>query len=303
MEKVLVIVGPTGVGKTSLSIQLAKKLNGEIISGDSMQVYQEMSIGTAKIKEHEMEGIPHHLIDTFHFQDEYNVKMFQELSRRYMKEIHERNSMPIICGGTGLYIKSALYDYEFLEQENDEEFMAFLKQRSNDELWGLLKVIDPKVCKTIHQNNTQRIIRALYMAHMGKKKSDIIEAQEHKPIYDAFIIGLNMDREKLYERINERVDIMMHEGLFDEISALVTSNDDVWHLQSLQGIGYKEWKAYFDGDATKEECVEKIKKNSRNFAKRQYTWFRNQMHVNWYDIEDSQYPVRLYQDIKDWMAK
>lgn len=303
MEKVLVIVGPTGVGKTSLSIQLAKKLNGEIISGDSMQVYQEMSIGTAKIKEHEMEGIPHHLIDTFHFQDEYNVKMFQELSRRYMKEIHERNSMPIICGGTGLYIKSALYDYEFLEQENDEEFMAFLKQRSNDELWGLLKVIDPKVCETIHQNNTQRVIRALYMAHMGKKKSDIIEAQEHKPIYDAFIIGLNMDREKLYERINERVDIMMHEGLFEEISALVTSNDDVWHLQSFQGIGYKEWKAYFDGDATKEECVEKIKKNSRNFAKRQYTWFRNQMHVNWYDIEDSQYPVRLYQDIKEWMAK
>lgn len=301
MEKVLIIVGPTGVGKTSLSISMAKTFHGEIISGDSMQVYKKMDIGTAKIKKEEMKDVPHFLVDCFSFIDDYNVMMFQEIARKYVKEIHDKGCVPILCGGTGLYIKSAIYDYRFLEQEKDEEFMNFLNVRSNDELWGMLKVADPKVCESIHQNNRQRIVRALYMAHTGEKKSDIIESQEHTMIYDTYIIGLTMDRERLYERINQRVDQMMEEGLFEEIKMLVSSHENIWELQSFQGIGYKEWKEYFEGSATIEECVEKIKKNSRNFSKRQYTWFRNQMQVHWYDIEANGYPECVVSDVKEWL--
>ncbi len=303
MKKVLVIVGPTGVGKTSLSVYLAKQFQGEIISGDSMQVYKEMSIGTAKIKEEEKEDIPHYLVDTFHFDEEYNVKEFQNLSRKYIDEITEHKHLPIICGGTGLYIKSAIYDYTFLEQKQDEKFISYLKALSNDQLWGLLRVIDPKVCETIHHNNRQRIVRALSMAHDGEKKSNIVDAQQHEPIYDVFIIGLTMEREQLYERINKRVDMMMKEGLFEEIQGLVKDYEKIWDLQSFKGIGYKEWKAYFDGNTTKEECVEKIKKNSRNFAKRQYTWFRNQMDVHWYDVKDKDYKVQIRKDIEIWLKK
>ncbi|MGX8852438.1 tRNA (adenosine(37)-N6)-dimethylallyltransferase MiaA [Amedibacillus sp. YH-ame10] len=301
MEKVLIIVGPTGVGKTSLSISMAQTFHGEIISGDSMQVYKNMDIGTAKIKKEEMMDVPHFLVDCFSFIDDYNVMIFQEIARKHVKEIHDKGCVPIICGGTGLYIKSAIYDYRFLEQKKDEEFMSFLNERSNDELWGMLKVVDPKVCESIHQNNRQRIVRALYMAHTGEKKSDIIESQEHTMIYDAYIIGLTMDRERLYERINQRVDQMIKEGLLEEIKSLVSSHENVWDLQSFQGIGYKEWKEYFEGSASIEESVEKIKKNSRNFAKRQYTWFRNQMQVHWYDIETSGYPECVVTDVKEWL--
>ncbi|WP_278568547.1 tRNA (adenosine(37)-N6)-dimethylallyltransferase MiaA [Amedibacillus dolichus] len=302
MEKVLVIVGPTGVGKTSLSIELAKAYSGEIISGDSMQVYREMSIGTAKIKESEKQAIPHYLVDEFHFDEEYNVKIFQERSRKYIKEICERKHLPIICGGTGLYIKSTLYDYEFLDQEEDLSFLHFLQARSNDELWCLLKTVDPKACDNLHPNNRQRLIRALSMAHAGKKKSSIIETQQHQPIYDAYIIGLTMDRERLYERINQRVDMMMEEGLYEEIQDLIKKREHIWELQSFQGIGYKEWKEHFIGNVGIEECVEQIKKNSRNFAKRQYTWFKNQMQVHWYDVEDQNAVEAILQDVKEWLG-
>ena len=303
MQKVLVIAGPTGVGKTNLSVQLAKHFDGEIISGDSMQVYKEMSIGTAKIREDEKQGVPHFLVDTYHFDEDYNVKIFQEKARAYMNEISERKHMPIICGGTGLYIKSVIYDYQFIDQKQDDDFMKFLQSRSTDELWGLLKVIDGKVCETIHHNNRQRIVRALCMAHDGEKKSDILESQQHQPIYDAYVIGLTMDREKLYERINLRVDKMMEDGLFEEIDELVKKHKNVWDLQSFQGIGYKEWKAYFEGNASKEECVEKIKKNSRNFAKRQYTWFKNQMPVHWYDVADENFMMQVREDVDKWLSK
>lgn len=303
MEKVIVIVGPTGVGKTSLSIQLAKQYNGEIISGDSMQVYKEMSIGTAKIKEDEKQGIPHYLVDTYHFDEEYNVKIFQEKAREFIQTISKEGKLAMICGGTGLYIKSVIYDYQFLEQKQDTAFMMFLQSRSNDELWGLLNIVDAKACEKIHHNNRQRMIRALCMAHDGEKKSEVIDSQTHQPVYDAFIIGLTMDRETLYERINHRVDKMMEEGLFEEIESLVKQHENVWDLQSFQGIGYKEWKAFFHGTSTKEECVEMIKKNSRNFAKRQYTWFRNQMQVHWYDVTDMDYQENLRKDLDAWVKQ
>lgn len=303
MEKIIIIVGPTAVGKTSLSVKIAKDFHGEIISGDSMQVYKEMSIGTAKVKEEEKEGIIHHFVDCYSFDEEYNVKIFQEKAREEIKKMHQKGILPIICGGTGLYIKSMLYDYHFENQKQDESFVQYLQSRSNDELWGLLKIVDPKSCETIHHNNRQRIVRALCMAHEGKKKSTIIEKQEHKPIYDAYVIGLTMNREHLYERINKRVDIMMEEGLLEEIDKLQKQKENVWDLQSFQGIGYKEWKDYFLHDESKESCVEKIKKNSRNFAKRQYTWFNNQMDVHWYDVEDQDFQNKLMEDIKEWLNK
>lgn len=302
MEKVLLIVGPTGVGKTKLSVALATQLDGEIISGDSMQVYKEMSIGTAKIKQEETKGIPHYLVDAYTFTDTYNVKVFQERSRSFIKQIQDKNKLAIICGGTGLYINSTIYDYEFLSQTEDKNFMEFLHMCSDDEAWAMLQLIDPNVCEHIHKNNRQRINRALYMAHMGEKKSDIIERQEHKELYDVYIIGLTMDRERLYRRIDERVDQMIYNGLFEEIKQLQLLHDNVWELQSFQGIGYKEWKAYFEGAATIEECIEKIKKNSRNFAKRQYTWFNNQMQVHWYDICEEGYNEYIVKDVKAWLG-
>lgn len=301
MEKVLVIVGPTGVGKTALSVNLAKQLQGEIISGDSMQVYKEMSIGTAKVKPEETQGIPHYMIDTYSFTEDYNVKIFQDKARAYIHDMSERNILPIICGGTGLYIKSTLYDYEFVEQKTDDDFMDFLHTLGRDQLWSILQIVDPKACENLHPNNRQRLCRAIYMAHMGERKSEIVESQTHRPIYDVYIIGLTMDREQLYDRINRRVDAMMEEGLLEEITGIVNQYPDCWELQSFKGIGYKEWKAYFEGTSTKEQCVELIKKNSRNFAKRQYTWFKNQMDVHWYDITEEGYPDNVVQDIQIWM--
>lgn len=303
MEKILVIVGPTGVGKTSLSVELAKQLQGEIISGDSMQVYQEMSIGTAKIKEEEKNGIPHYLVDCYHLDEEYNVKIFQEKARMYAEEITKKGKLPIICGGTGLYIKSVLYDYQFIEQKQDQEFIDFLQTRSNDELWSMLTIVDSLSCEKIHQNNRQRVIRALCMAHEGDKKSKIINEQEHTLIKDAYIIGLTMERSRLYERIDKRVDQMMEEGLLEEITKLVETYPNIWDLQSFQGIGYKEWKEYFEGTIDVDTCVNMIKKNSRNFAKRQYTWFHNQMEVHWYDIEEESFKENLVQDVQEWIKR
>lgn len=284
MEKVIVIVGPTGVGKTSLSIALAKAINGEIISGDAYQCYKEMNIGSAKIKEEEKQGIPHYLIDYVSYKEEYNVKMFQEAGRKYIKQVLEKGKVPIVCGGTGLYIKALLYDYHFEEEELDEEYQKQLQEIDNQELYHLLQKVDEKACATIHPNNRKRIIRALMMAHAGMKKSERIEMQEHKPLYDVYSIGLTMERAHLYERINHRVEIMIEEGLEKEILSLVQKESD-FQLQSMRGIGYKEWIGYYREEASLEETIALIQKNSRNFAKRQYTWFNNQMPIHWYDVE------------------
>lgn len=300
-EKVIVIAGPTGVGKTSLSLQLAQQFHGEIINGDAMQVYRGLDIGTAKITQSEMAGIPHHLIDCFSYQEEYNVMMFQKKARACITEIQRQGKLPIICGGTGLYIKSLLYDYEFIEQEKDEEFLSFLAQLSNEQLYALLRHVDEKACEKIHPNNRQRMIRAIEMAHLGEKKSTLIDQQEHTMLYDAYLIGLTMERSILYERINKRVDDMMEQGLLEEITTLVTQDPTIWTRQCFQSIGYKEWKAYFDGIQSKEACIDQIKKNSRNFAKRQYTWFRNQMELNWIDINEDGWQSHLVESIEKWL--
>lgn len=302
MKKVILIAGPTGVGKTSLSIALAKKFNGEIISGDAYQIYKEMSIGTAKITEEEKEGIPHYLVDDLSFQEEYNVKVFQEKGRKYIEEIYAKGKIPIICGGTGLYMKALLYDYHFEEEEVDESYLNELKQKDNETLYTMLEKIDKNACETIHPNNRKRVIRALMMAHSGTKKSDRISMQEHKPLYDAYVIGLTLNRETLYDRINKRVDKMMKLGLYEEVKRLSTS-EDVYSLQSMRAIGYKEWQNHFYGNTSIEEVCEAIKKNSRNFAKRQYTWFKNQMDVHWYDLSEESSHQRIIKEIAKFLGE
>lgn len=302
MKKVLIIAGPTGVGKTSLSVKLAKKFNGEIISGDAYQVYKELTIGTAKITPEEMDGVKHYLVDCLNYTDEYHVKSFQEYARKYIDEISSKQKLTMICGGTGLYIKSCVYDYIFKEQKVDEEYKRELELLDNDTLYEKLLNEDPGATKTIHKNNRKRIIRALLMAQSGEKKSELLEQQEHQPIYDIYVIGLTMERSRLYERINKRVDIMMENGLLDELKSVV-KDDSTFNLQSMQGIGYKEWRGYFKNEMSLEDTLELIKKNSRNFAKRQYTWFNNQMNVNWYDIEEDNWLNKVMDDVNEWLNK
>lgn len=285
MKKVVVVVGPTGVGKTKMGVALAKYFDGEVISGDSMQIYKLMNIGTAKVTTEEMEGIPHHLIDIKNPKENYSVKEFQEEVRLKIDEISARQKLPIIVGGTGLYIKAALYDYVFSESQIDhQEYIEKYKNYSNEELYEFLKKIDLESASSLHPNNRQRVLRAIAIYEStGTKKSDLLAKQEHKLLYDVKFIGLTLPRDVLYKRINERVDSMMNQGLLQEIEMLMKMNLSP-ELQSMKAIGYKEWFAYYQGNQNLEETIELIKKNSRNYAKRQYTWFNNQVPVKWFDV-------------------
>ena len=283
---VLCIVGPTAVGKTKMSIELAKQLNGEIISGDSMQIYRGMDIGTAKATMDERQGIPHHLIDEKNPDEPYSVAAFQQTVRAKIEEIKSRGKLPIIVGGTGLYIKSVLYDYEFAgESESKEVDEAKYGHLSNEELHAKLATVDEAGAKDIHPNNRKRVIRALEIYETsGVKKSEMIEKQEHKMIYDACLIGLTDDRTVLYDRINKRVDVMYETGLVEEVKALFDEGIPA-ESQSIRAIGYKELYDYFKGFISLEESKELIKRNSRRYAKRQYTWFNNQMDVTWFKVD------------------
>ena len=283
---VLCIVGPTAVGKTKMSIELAKQLNGEIISGDSMQIYRGMDIGTAKATMDERQRIPHHLIDEKNPDEPYSVAAFQQTVRAKIEEIKSRGKLPIIVGGTGLYIKSVLYDYEFAgESESKEVDEAKYGHLSNEELHAKLAAVDEAGAKDIHPNNRKRVIRALEIYETsGVKKSEMIEKQEHKMIYDACLIGLTDDRTVLYDRINKRVDVMYETGLVEEVKALFDQGIPA-ESQSIRAIGYKELYDYFKGFISLEESKELIKRNSRRYAKRQYTWFNNQMDVTWFKVD------------------
>ena len=219
-KKIIAIVGPTGIGKTSLSIELAKALNGEVISCDSMQVYKKMDIGTAKVTKEEMDGIFHYLIDIQEYDQPYNVMIFQDVCRKSIQKIQNKNKQVILCGGTGLYLKAALYDYTFEEETQDEDYLKELNQKSNEELYELLKEIDEKSLEKIHKNNRKRILRALMMAHSGMSKSQREQQQKHIPLYDIYYIGLDVDRNILHQRINDRVDKMFEQGLVEEVTSL-----------------------------------------------------------------------------------
>ncbi|ART76422.1 tRNA (adenosine(37)-N6)-dimethylallyltransferase MiaA [Sutcliffiella horikoshii] len=297
-QKVIVIIGPTAVGKTKTSVELAKSLKGEIISGDSMQIYKTMDIGTAKVKKEEMQGIPHYLIDIKEPQEAYSVAEFQRDVRNKIDEISSRGRIPIIVGGTGLYIQSVLYDYQFSESGKDEETRLRLEKRSQeigvDKLHQELTDIDPKSAANIHPNNVRRVIRALEIFYTtGKTMSEYQDTQQPESLYDIALIGLTMDRERLYERINLRVDLMMKEGLLREVQTL--HNNGIRDCQSIQAIGYKELYAYLDGKVTLEQAVNDLKQNSRRYAKRQLTWFRNKMDVTWIDMTDGEFEQKLSQ--------
>ena len=265
---ILAIVGPTGVGKTKLSVELAKKYNAIIINADAMQVYIGMDIGTAKIKEKEKEGIPHYLFDIKDVSVNYTVYDYQKDARELIEKYKDRNI--IFVGGTGLYLKAALYNYKFNEEEKT---VNTYDELTNEEVYELALKKDTNI--TIHKNNRKRLIRFL-----NKENIDIPDAQ---PIYDAIYIGLTCERSMLYERINNRVDEMFHEGLIDEVKSFYDKKISSKALSTA--IGYKELFAYFNGEITLEEAKDLIKKNSRHYAKRQYTWFNNQMDITWFNVD------------------
>lgn len=308
MEKVIVVVGPTGVGKTKMGVELAKTLDGEIISGDSMQIYKGMDIGTAKVTVEEMQGIKHHCIDILSPFDDYSVKEFQKNVREKISEIASRKKMPIIVGGTGLYIKAVLYDYDFGEEKssNREEYRLKYEKYSNEELFEILKEIDEKSAQELHPNNRQRVLRAIEIYETtGHTKSDIIDAQEHRSIYDVCYVGLTLDRPILYERINTRVDKMIEQGLKKETEQLIESGL-TRDFQSMKGIGYKEWFDFFENKASLNETIELIKQHSRQYAKRQYTWFNNQFEMVWYSVELDDFEKTVSSVLKDinrWIEK
>lgn len=296
-EKVAVIIGPTAVGKTKLSIDLAKALNGEIISGDSMQIYRTMDIGTAKVTKEEMDGIPHYMVDIKNPEESFSVAEFQERVRKHIREITERGKLPIIVGGTGLYIQSVLFDYQFTDDAGDaiyrEQMEKLALERGVEYVHKKLQEVDPESAERIHANNVRRVIRALEIFHTsGEKMSDQLEKQENELLYDVSLIGLTMDREMLYDRINLRVDIMMDQGLLEEVEGLY--NRGIRDCQSIQAIGYKEIYDYFEDRVSLEEAVSQLKTNSRRYAKRQLTWFRNKMDVTWFDVTDGEKNVRNF---------
>lgn len=295
MEKVLVIVGPTSVGKTSFGVQVAEELNGEIISGDSIQVYKGLDIGSAKVTKEETKGIKHYLIDIKEAKENYSVKEFQEKGRELISEIKNTNKLPIVVGGTGLYIKALLYDYKFFEEkEEDDQFEEF----SNEELYELLKKEDPVALEKIHVNNRKRLVRALNVVRKhGIGISGIKANQEHKPIYDIKLIGLTKNKEELKESINQRVDQMIDNGLVEEVKGLLEKGI-TFENQCMQAIGYKEFKGYFENKKTLDEVIEEIKANTRHFAKRQYTWFNNQMNIEWFEDKE-----KALGSIREWHEK
>lgn len=281
MIDVLAIVGPTASGKTALSIRLAKALDGEIINGDSMQIYRDMSIGTAKVKPEEMDGIKHHLLDIKDPEDPFSVAEYQQLVRNKITEISEAGKLPIIVGGTGLYVQAVLFDYRFSESQVDEKLRAVLYSELDQygplNMHAKLAALDPDT--EIHLNNTRRVIRALEILLGSEEKVDRSLALQ--PMYNEVIVGIDMPRNILYKRIDRRVDAMMEEGLLEEVGAL--HEKGLRDVQSIQAIGYKEIYAYLDGKLDLEEAVVKLKKNSRNYAKRQLTYFRNKLPVFWID--------------------
>ena len=295
MEKVIVICGPTASGKTNLSIELAKKINGEIVSCDSMQIYKDMDIGTAKPSMEERQGIKHYLMDFVSPEDRYSVADYKKAAKEAIKEILEKGKVPIVVGGTGLYIDSLIYEIEYPNIEFDENYRKQLEKRVEEEglekLYQEAKKIDSLAIEKISENDEKRILRILEIYHAtGKTKTEQeIESRKNPPEYDYQVYALNWDREVLYERINKRVDIMLEQGLIKEVENILEKYEKF--PTAMQGLGYKEVVEFLEGKISKEEMIEKIKMETRRYAKRQMTWFRKNKQTIWLDgqakIEDN----------------
>lgn len=282
----IILTGPTAVGKTALSIGLAKAVDGEIISADSMQVYRKMNIGTAKIQQSEMQGVRHHLIDILDPGEDFNVVLFKKYALEAMKDIYSRGKIPVVVGGTGFYIQALLYDINFEDNDNDmsyrEELQTLAAEHGNSYIHDMLAGVDPESAEKIHENNVKRVIRALeFYKKTGTKISEHNEAEFQKESpYNFEYFVLNDDRQKLYDRIDRRIDIMLEDGLLDEVKSLVDegySRD----LVSMQGLGYKEMIDYIQERYTLDEAVYTLKRDTRHFAKRQVTWFKREKQVTW----------------------
>ena len=291
MNKIIVIVGPTAVGKTYISVELAKKLNTEIISADSMQIYKGMNIGTAKITEEEKQGIIHHMIDIINPDEEYSVSEFKYDAEKIIDRLLSENRIPIIVGGSGLYVNSLIYDLDFGNTKSNkklrEYYTYYYKEHGEDALYDKLLKIDPVAAEKIHKNNIKRIIRALEVYDItGVKFSELnTDIRKKSNKYDCILIGLSMERKVLYERINQRVDEMLSNGLVDEVSSLINKGYGK-NLVSMRGIGYKEIIEYLEGNTDYEEAVNTLKQNTRRFAKRQYTWFLKDENVKWFSMDN-----------------
>ncbi|MCR5430368.1 MAG: tRNA (adenosine(37)-N6)-dimethylallyltransferase MiaA [Eubacterium sp.] len=288
MKNLVVITGPTAVGKTDISIKLAKKINGEIISADSIQVYKGLDIGSAKITKEETDGVKHYLIDFLEPTDEFDIYTFKQMAEEAINEIYTKGKIPIIVGGTGFYIQSVLYDIDFEETEVDIQYRKELEELAglygNEYVHKMLEDVDPEYAAEIHPNNLKRVIRALEFYHENNipLSQHNNEQKENVSPYNFAYYVLNDDREVLYDRINKRVDLMFDKGLVDEVKNLGLDESN----QSMQGIGYKEVLEYLNGNITEDECKDIIKKNTRHFAKRQLTWFRHEKVVQIVDYRD-----------------
>lgn len=285
---ILILTGPTAVGKTALSIELAKVLGGEIISADSMQIYRKMDIGSAKISQEEMDSVVHHMIDVVDPDEDFSVADFHDMASQIVSDIHKRGKLAIVTGGTGLYLNSLVYDMDFGGTNSDpsirKDLEEILNDKGKDYLYRLLQDLSPEAAKRIHPNNTKRVIRAIEVYKTGGDMGDFSNDLKYNPKFDAKIIVLNRDRSILYDRINQRVDMMFDMGLLDEVKGLhqmgYTSQ-----MQSMKGIGYKEVLEYFDGKMTLEESIDILKQGTRRYAKRQITWFKRYENALWLDLD------------------
>ena len=290
-QKVIVICGPTASGKTALSIELAKKINGEIVSCDSMQIYKEMDIGTAKPTKEEMQEIPHYMINTIFPNERYSVADYKRDAKKAIREIIKKGKVPIIVGGTGLYVDSLIYEIEYPDIKFDEKYRQELEEQVRkdglEKLYNKAKKIDPEAMLKISSNDKKRILRVLeiYKATGKTKTEQERKSREKEPEFDYLVYGLNMPREKLYERINLRVDIMIKQGLIKEVEEIYKKYNEF--PTAMQGLGYKEVVEYLEGHLTKEEMIEKIKQETRRYAKRQMTWFRKNKQTIWLDTENT----------------
>lgn len=300
-KPLLIIAGPTAVGKTDTSIILANKLKGEIISADSMQIYRYMDIGTAKPTVDEMKGIPHHLIDVVNPDEEFSVAEFQKLAKDKINELTLNKNLPIVAGGTGLYINSLIYNMDFTESVSNwklrEELQKQADKMGNDYVHNKLKEIDPDAANRIHPNNLKKVIRAIEVYYeTGDKIGDFSKDITLNDEYDYFLVGLTRDRDELYERINDRVDIMINQGLIEEVKKLLSlgySKD----LVAFKGLGYKEIIRYLEGEYSLDEAIDILKRDTRRYAKRQLTWFRRYSNINWYNLSNYSSSENLANDI------
>lgn len=304
-ENLFILLGPTAIGKTDISIDLAKRMNGEIISADSMQIYKYMDIGSAKVTKEEMQGVKHHLVDFLYPDEEFTVANYKSMANQLITEINNKKKLPIIAGGTGLYINSLVYDLNFTKVAPNEEFRKRLEniaeEKGNEHLHRKLENIDEESSMKISVNDQKRIIRALEIYEVTGKTMSEYNKDFRKPVeeYNLVMIGLNMDRARLYERINLRVDIMIEEGLVEEVKAILSRGYDK-DLVSMKGIGYKEIIMYLDNILTLEESIELIKQKSRNYAKRQLTWFRRDDRIKWIDLDDYSEKETLTKEIIEY---